>query len=111
MFKKKIRENIVMFLTIISVMAYSYGRMAIILTPHSPLIAYDAIICVLLAGLCHIWAGPSNHACQTATIVNFCKPALIPKSGTRNPTYVRFHSQPSQLCGWLSADMSTNCLT
>ena len=43
----------------------------------SPLITYDAIICVLLAGFCYSWASPSNHACQAAMGEYSYKPALI----------------------------------
>lgn len=72
-----------------------------------PWIAYDATICVMLAGLCYFWAGSCNHSCQAAMGVCFCKLALIPRSGTRNPTCVQRHSQPSELCNFLSTDIFT----
>lgn len=37
----------------------------------------------------------------------FCKLALIPRSESRNPTCVQFHSQPSKLCDVLSTDILT----
>lgn len=49
----------------------------------SPLITYDTIICVSLAGFCYSWAGSSNHAFQAAMGEYSYKPALIQGVGQR----------------------------